>query len=136
MPQLKTTVEKVREALLENGLLILFRIKKHKLDYSIMNRPEPELSGVTDSSLATAMVHAGNIFEFKRVARSGPFEREKVTRHDGRTVSYRDHIDIDWNTGVIETSANHDTTRQVLAAVIESLMQEAQQAEARKGGLN
>lgn len=130
MSELKATVDKVREALIHNGLRIMFRIKNHRLDYSIMNRPEPELSGVTDGALATAMVHAGNLFEIKRIKRADAGTGEMVYRIDGRNISYRDHIDLNWQTGTLETTANLDTTQRVLAAVIQDLMKDTKPAQA------
>ena len=136
MPQLKTTVKKVRDALCEHGLLVWFRVKNNKLDYSIMNRPEPELSGVTDHSLATAIVGAVEKFSFARAKRMATVSREAVARDDGRQVKYKDSIDINWENGTIETTANHSLTRLVLAAIVENLMVDSLKTQAAKAGLN
>jgi hypothetical protein len=108
---------------LENGLLIAYRVKNHKLDYSIMNRPEPNLSGVDDHALATAIVHAGN--KFKIVVDEKIAKPEKVARSDGRTVTYDELIDIDWEDGVIRTSRRSKLTFTVLQGVVGELMRTA-----------
>lgn len=109
---------------LENGLLIAYRVKNHALDYSIMNRPEPNLSGVDDHALATAIVYAGN--KFKIVVDPEIAKRpEKVSRADGRTISYSELIDIDWQDGVIRTSRRETMTLQMLQAIVGDLMRQA-----------
>jgi hypothetical protein len=108
---------------LENGLLIAYRIKNHKLDYSIMNRPEPNLSGVDDHALATAIVYAGN--KFKVIVDEKIAKPEKVSRSDGRTVTYDELIDIDWEDGIIRTSRRSTMTFQVLQGVVGELMRTA-----------
>jgi hypothetical protein len=132
----KTVAEKVREAL-EDGLLLLFRIKNSKVDYSIMNRPEPTTSGVDDHALATAIVHAGRHFEVKRTPRSK--SRERVSRSDGRDVTYKESIDIDWTAGTIQSTRGKDLTLQVLGVIVNNLMADAQRqavSTRNKHGLN
>lgn len=108
---------------LENGLLIAYRVKNHSLDYSIMNRPEPSLSGVDDHALATAIVYAGN--KFKLVVDEKIAKPEKVARSDGRTITYDELIDIDWEDGVIRTSRRSKMTFTVLQGVVGDLMKNA-----------
>lgn len=108
---------------LKNGLLIAYRVKNHKLDYSCMNRPEPNLSGVDDHALATAIVFAGN--KFKLILDEGLAKGEKVSRSDGRTVVYNECIEIDWETGVIRSSRRQDMTMTVLQGVVGDLMRSA-----------
>lgn len=129
---------KVREALEENGLLILFRIRNNSVDYSIMNRPEPTLSGVEDHWLATAIVDAVKRFRFKR-ASSNPYRGEKIERVDGRNVTYKEHVDFDWTDQVIYSSKGEDLTKQVLSIVVKNLMEAAEKQQVKqqsKGGLN
>jgi len=109
---------------LENGLLIAYRVKNHSLDYSIMNRPEPMLSGVDDHALATAIVYAGNKFKLI-VDEKLVTKPEKVTRADGRTMTYDELIDIDWEDGVIRTSRRSKLTFTVLQGVVGELMRTA-----------
>jgi hypothetical protein len=109
---------------LENGLLIAYRVKNHALDYSIMNRPEPNLSGVDDHALATAIVYAGNKF---RIVHSPTLASrpEKVSRSDGRTITYDELIDIDFDEGVIRTSRRETMTLQMLQGIVGDLMSKA-----------
>jgi hypothetical protein len=109
---------------LENGLLIAYRVKNHSLDYSIMNRPEPVLSGVDDHALATAIVYAGNKFKLI-VDEKLVTKPEKVARSDGRTLTYDELIDIDWEDGIIRTSRRSTMTFTVLQAVVGELMRTA-----------
>ena len=108
---------------LENGLLIAYRVKNHQLLYSIMNRPEPNLSGVDDHALATAIVYAGN--KFKLILDEKLGRPETVERSDGRTVTYNEWIDIDWEDGVIRTSRRGTMTMTALQAVVGDLMRGA-----------
>jgi hypothetical protein len=108
---------------LENGLLIAYRIKNHSLDYSIMNRPEPTLSGVDDHALATAIVYAGN--KFKIIVDETIAKPEKVTRSDGRVVTYNELIDIDFEDGVIRSSRRGKMMFTVLQGVVGELMRGA-----------
>lgn len=132
---LKTAEQRVKSALRESGLLVLFRIKNHKVDYSIMNRPEPTLTDINDHLLATAIVDAVKRFTFKRVKSRNKL-REKVTRVDEREVTYKQSIDFDWEDETVVSTVGNDTMRQVMSIVVQNLMQAAMRAEARKGGLN
>lgn len=128
---------KVKDALKENGLLILFRVRNNQADYSIMNRPEPTLTEVSDHLLATAIIEAVKTFEFKR--EKPRYENEKISRDDGRTVTYKHHIDFDWEDKIIRCSKGSDLMKQVLSIVVQNLMSSAQQqqsAKANKDGLN
>lgn len=114
------------KAALENGLLIAYRIKNHSLDYSIMNRPEPTLSGVDDHALATAIVYAGNKFKLVLDEKTGTGGHpEKVSRIDGRTITYDEFIDIDWQMGTIQSTRREKMTFTVLQAVVGELMRTA-----------
>lgn len=111
---------------LENGLLIAYRIKNHRLDYSIMNRPEPNLSGVDDHALATAIVYAGNKFKIVVDENTGGGRiPEKVVRADGRTVHYNEFIDIDWHGKEIRTTRRGEMTFTALQGVVGDLMRTA-----------
>jgi hypothetical protein len=111
---------------LENGLLIAYRAKNNSLDYSIMNRPEPNLSGVDDHALATAIVFAGNKFKLVVDPETGGGRvAEKVSRDDGRTVSYNEFIDIDWTEGVIRSTRRAELTFTALQGVVGELMRTA-----------
>lgn len=108
---------------LKNGLLIAYRVKNDKLDYSIMNRPEPTLSSVDDHALATAIVYAGN--KFALAALDVEHAPEKISRSDGRTVTYNEFIDIDWTKQVIRSSRRGQMTFTVLQAIVGDLMRTA-----------
>jgi len=141
MPSLKkagellTPEERVKAALREDGLLVLFRVKNSAVAYSIMNRPEPTLTQVNDHMLATAIVEAVKTFSFARVRRKKKI-REKVSRDDGRDVVYKQSIDFDWNDATIKASVGHDLMMQVMSIVVQNLMTAAMRAESAKGGLN
>lgn len=120
----KSIAERVKEALTD-GLLILFRTKNNRVDYSIMNRPDPTMSGVNDHALATAVFYAASNFSVSRVKRSK--DRERVSRNDGREVTYKDSIDIDWENGTIESTRDRDLSLNVLSIVFRNLMSTAQQ---------
>jgi len=108
---------------LADGLLIAYRVKENKLDYSLMNRPEPTLSSVDDHALATAIVLA--VREFNMVLDEKIMTAERVTRDDGRNVTYNEAIDINWEDRVIRSSRRTDFTRDVLAGVVTDLMRRA-----------
>lgn len=108
---------------LADGLLIAYRVKENKLDYSLMNRPEPTLSGLDDHALATAIVLAGR--EFKIVVDDKIMQSERVARDDGRTVTYNEAIDIDFEDRVIRSSRRKDMTLDVLAGIVTQLVREA-----------
>lgn len=110
---------------LKLGLLILFKIKENKVDYSITNRPEPTLSGVNDTALATAIVVAGQNFPIRRTPKDKLGER--VSRIDGRSVTYRESIEIDWNDKSIVSTRGRDLTLKVLSIVVQNLMRSAPQ---------
>lgn len=105
---------------LEDGILVMYRVTNHRVDYSVMNRPEPTVSGVDDHMLATALVYAGRRFTFEHDAKlSAP---ERVARDDGREVTYNETIDIDFEKRLIRSTRRKDMTLKVLAAVIAKLM--------------
>lgn len=108
---------------LSDGLLIAYRVKESKLDYSLMNRPQPDVSGVDDHALATAIVLAGR--EFKIIVDDQILKAEKITRDDGRTVTYNEAIDINWEDQVIRSSRRKDMTLDVLAGIVTQLMRNA-----------
>jgi hypothetical protein len=105
----------------EDPVTILYRIRNHRVDYSIVNRPDPTLSKVTDALLLGAIIYAGGAFAFKRVPSLA--EKDAIDRDDGdgRTVRYRESIEIDWHAGTIEGSKSHDLTLQVLGVVVQQL---------------
>lgn len=104
---------------LENGLLILVNIKNHRVTYSIVNRPDPHTTPVSDHLLATALVEAGGKFRFKK-GRVPP--AEKYTLADGAQVVYSYSIDIDWSDRVIESNLRKQKVLQVLSIVVQNLM--------------
>ncbi len=116
---------------LKAGLLIAYRVKNNQVLYSLMNRPEPTLSGVDDHALATALVLAGN--KFKIVHDEKFAKPETVERTDGRTVTYNELIEIDWKAGVITTSRRETLTMTVLQAVVGELMRSAKPTAIVKG---
>ncbi len=115
--------EKLKKEL-ENGIVIAYRVKNHRLDYSIMNRPEPQLSGIDDHALATALIVAGKTFKLVVDDKVMP-KAESIARADGRTVSYNEGIDIDFEDGVIRSSRTKEMTLVALEGVIVDLMRNA-----------
>jgi hypothetical protein len=134
-PDLKTVEQRVKSALAENGILVLFRVKNHKVDYSVMNRPEPTMTEINDHLFATALVDAVKRFGFSRTKRRTKL-REQVERDDGRNVTYKESIDLDWDDETITATVGNDMMRKVMAIVVQNLMQAAMRAESAKGGLN
>lgn len=118
---------------LTDGLLILFRTKNNRVDYSIMNRPA-NVVALDDHMLATAIVYAGSHFpvEKQRGLHSKPTDRETVEREDGRRVTYKESIDIDWEARRIVSSKGRDLTLNVLRIVVENLMAAAHKAASRR----
>lgn len=130
-PDLPTDIEsKVKSALEENGLLVLFRIRNNRVDYSIMNRPEPTLTEVSDHLLATAIIEAIKTFSFSR--ENPKYENEKIERSDGRSVVYKHHVDIDWNDNAVRASKGRDTVLQVMSIVVTNLMSETKPPDAKQ----
>jgi hypothetical protein len=123
-----------RDALLEDGLLVLYRIDGNRVDYTLPNRPEPTLSGLNDHLLATALVEAGSRFTFER---QGFSTHETMTRDDGRAVTYKSSIDIDWEARTIRGSERRKLTLRVLSVLVHDLMTSAMQAKSSSPhGLN
>ena len=108
---------------LADGLLIAYRVKESKLDYSLMNRPEPNLTSLDDHALATAIVLAGR--EFKIVVDDSIMKSERITRDDGRTVTYNEAIDINWEDRIIRSTRRKDMTLDVLAGIVTQLVRDA-----------
>jgi hypothetical protein len=108
---------------LEDGLLIYYRVKAHKLDYSLMNRPHPDLSSVDNHALATVIVYAGRNFEIIHDPKRG--ESERVDREDGRSVTYNESIDIDFANRKITSTRRSDMTLTVLEGVVADLLRSA-----------
>jgi len=133
--ELKTAEERVKDELRKHGLLVLFRVKNHAVDYSVMNRPEPTTTQVNDHLLATAIIEAVRGFRFTRIKRRDKL-REAVEREDGRKIVYKHSVDFDWTQEVIKASVGKDLMMQVMSVVVENLMKAAMRAEAAKGGLN
>lgn len=107
---------------LEDGLLICYRIKEHKLDYSLMNRPHPDLSNVDNHALATVIVYAGRTFD---IIHDENRSVERVTRADGRTLNYNESIDIDFENRRIVSTRRKELTLTVLEAVVSDLLRNA-----------
>lgn len=108
---------------LEDGLLIYYRVRENKLDYSLMNRPNPALSSVDNHALATVIVYAGRNFEIVHDPKRG--ETETVARDDGRTVQYKESIDIDFENRKIVSTRRKDMTLTVLEGVVADLLRKA-----------
>lgn len=107
---------------LDDGLLICYRIREHKLDYSLMNRPHPDLSSVDNHALATVIVYAGRTFE---IVHQDKGDTERVTRDDGRTVTYNESIDIDFERRRIVSTRRREMTLTVLEGVVADLLRSA-----------
>lgn len=114
----------------EDPILVLFRIRNNRVDYSIANRPEPTLSGITDAVLMSALIDAGRSFGFKRVPAVA--DGSKTQRVDGRTVVYKESVEIDWHAQTIESSRGKALTLQVLSIVVDNLAKSAVEQSASK----
>lgn len=123
--------DKLADAL-KDGLRVEYKTKNHQILYSMMNRPEPTTSGVTDAGLCAAIVHAGAHFDVKKVSRSKALDRDAVQRTDGRTVVYKESIDIDWDDEVIRSTKGREMTLQVLSIVIRDLSASVAAEQAKK----
>lgn len=134
MSQEETISEKLKKEL-SDGILIAYRVKNHRLDYSIMNRPEPTLSGVDDHALATALIIAGKTFKVEVIDKP---RVETTERADGRTVNYNESIDVDFDDCVIRSSRRKEMMLVALEGVIVDLMRNAKaptaSAAAKLGG--
>jgi hypothetical protein len=108
---------------LSDGLLIYYAVKNHQLIYSVMNRPEPTLSGIDDHALATSIIYAVRSFKFIHDPNRG--ERERVARTDGRDVTYTDSIDIDFDRKTITSTRRLNHSKDMLAGVVTDLMRKA-----------
>jgi len=118
---------------LKNGLLIAYRVKNDKLDYSLMNRPEPTLSGVDDHALATAIVYAGSKFKVVVDTDLNGGKVEATSRSDGRTVNYNEFIEIDWTKGTVRTTRRGQMTFTALQAIVGELVRSAKAPTAALG---
>lgn len=114
----------VKTALTVDGnvvpMIIKFRIKGHQVDYSIANRPEPTLTGISDAVLLAAFLHAGRYFERRRIARREHAD-ERVERSDGRTVTYKEIIELDFEDGKLFTTRGVELTLKVLSVIVSKL---------------
>lgn len=110
---------------LKGGLLIAYRVKNHSLDYSIMNRPEPTLSGIDDHALATLLVYASSKFKLDVDENINGGKTEKVERADGRTVNYDEFVDIDFVNKTMRTTRRSTMTLQMLTAIAGDLVRNA-----------
>lgn len=114
--------DKLMQALAD-GIFVCYRVTNHRLDYSIMNRPEPTLTGLDDHALATAIVYAGRYFQIVHEPDAGRDER--VSRTDGRTVTYNECVDINFHKRVITSTRRKDMTLDALGGVVVDLMRGA-----------
>lgn len=120
----------VRHAMDDAPLLILFKLKNNKVDYSLMNRPEPNLTEVRDAVLMSALIGAGRDFKFKRVKSIAA--RERVNRDDGRDVTYKESMEIDWEQKRIRSSRGRALSLNVLSIVVQNLAASAAREAAPK----
>lgn len=100
-------------------LTILFRIRNNRVDYSILNRPEPNLSNISDAVLMAAILHAGKRYSFKRTEPVA--ENERVQRSDGKAVTYKESIEIDFESKTIEGSMPYPICLNVLSIIVQNL---------------
>lgn len=127
-PQLS---DKLADAL-KDGLTVEYKTKNSQLLYSIPNRPEPTMSGISDAALCAAILHAGSNFDVKKMPRAKATDRGPTQRSDGRKVTYKESIDIDWNGEVIRSTKGRDMTLRVLSIVIRDLSATVAAAETKK----
>lgn len=109
----------IRDAMDDTPLLILFRLKNNHVEYSFANRPEPNLSNVSDAVLLAALLGAGRSFEHKRV--KSVAKSQRAIRNDGSDVGYKESVEIDWEERRIESSRGKKLTLTVLSIVVQNL---------------
>jgi hypothetical protein len=116
---------------LKEGVRVSFKTKNNGLLYSL-HRPDEKLSGITDAMLCAAILHAGTHFEMRKVSRPKVSERDAVQRTDGRNVTYKESIEIDWEDEVIRSTKGRELTLQVLSIVLRDLSAPIAAEEAKK----
>lgn len=119
-------VRKLKAALQDEGgrLLVYMRVVNSRVDYSMPNRPDPTLSGIQDAMLMTAIIEAGSKYAVHKRKKLDADERVKATR--GRDeISYKDLIEIDFESGMISSTRPKKLTLQVLAIVVQHLAESA-----------
>lgn len=107
----------------EDPILVLFRIRNNRVDYSIMNRPEPTVSGISDAVLMSGLMDAGRSFKFKRSKSLA--DGDKTERSDGRGVVYKESIEVDWHERRIMSSKGKNLSLKVLSIVVQDLASRA-----------
>lgn len=109
----------------EHGIEVLFRIKNNAVEYSMTDKPDPIVTGLSDQKIAVCLVHAGREFRSIKVPKIDASKRKEAMRMDGDTIVYDEAIRIDWNEGTISSSRGKDMTLRILSIVVQNLMSNA-----------
>lgn len=123
----EVAARKVCAALTEDDgkLFVLLRIANNRVEYSVKNRPDPTLSGISDAVLMSAIIDAGSRYEFKRRSKLGVSERVSALRDSGAEIVYKDRITIDFENQTMLSTRKRDTTLQALSIVVQQLAESA-----------
>ena len=118
----------------DGELLVYMRIENNRIEYSIINRPDPTMSGVNDAVLMSAILRAGRSYDFKRQGKLAQKDRVKAMRGDtsGSEIVYKDRVIIDFNKETMTSTRKRDLTLSALSIVVQNLAQNVTKAEAAK----
>lgn len=105
-------------------LLFEYRTKNSQLLYSMSGSFDREL-GATDAVLCNAVLVAGSNYPVEKVNRKGAGARDTTQRSDGKSVVYKEFIEINWDKQVIRSTKGKDQTLLVLSVVLKELSDEA-----------
>lgn len=105
----------------DGKLRIGMRFDNNRVEYSIVNRPDPTMSGVTDAILMTALICAGRRFDFRKRKKLEPSKRLTATRSNGDRVTYKDLVTINLAKEEIFSTRSHHETLQALSIVVQNL---------------
>lgn len=119
----KAAARKLAAALADDDgeLHIYLRIHGGRVEYSIINRPDPTLSGVSDAVLVSALICAGKRFEFKRHHKLKQNERVKATRGNDTEIVFKDLIVLGFDKQVMKSTQRQPLTLQALSIVVQNL---------------
>jgi hypothetical protein len=101
-------------------LLVAMRIENSRIEYSVANRPDPTLSGITDAILMAAIIGSGR-FDFRRRPKIEAAKRLTAIRFNGERISYKDQVEIDFNRKRMRSTRKRDLTLKALSIVIQNL---------------
>lgn len=121
----------------DGRLHILMRFENNRVEYSIQNRPDPTMSGVSDALLMSALLYAGGRFQFKRRKKLDLSERVNAIRGaSGSTITYKDLVVIDLANERIISTRPQGLTLPALSIVVQNLAAAAAKSAPSPGPVN